>query len=342
MNGQKLIAALVVGATMLGALLLAKQAAPQPSAVKMTDAASAFLSSLTPKQRARATFPYDDVERLNWHYIPRPRKGLPLKATDGVARDAANKLIASGLSDAGIAQVLNIMSLEDVLYLLEGGDRVERRQRRDPENYFLTVFGTPDARGTWGWRLEGHHISLNYSVADGRLVATTPEFFGANPALIDAGPGRSIRVLGTEEDLAREILKACTPEQRKAVLISEKAPDDIPGGGAPQPDRGPAAGLAAAQMSPDQQSLLKQLLAEYLRNMPADVRAARDGQVAATGFENIRFAWWGSANRNERHAYRVQGPTFVIEYNNTQNNANHAHSVWRNLSGDFNQPAGGR
>jgi hypothetical protein len=339
MKTRKLTAGSLVCLTMVGALVVAKTSDQRPSGLRMSATAEKFLMSLPDEQRALATFAYDDAERLNWHFIPRPRKGLPLKAITPASRAAAHELISSGLSHNGYEQAINIMSLDDVLYLVEKGDSTERRQRRDPLNYYLTIFGTPSDHGVWGWRLEGHHLSLNYTVADGRVTATTPEFFGANPADIAAGPGRSIRVLGVEEDLAREIVRAGDPEQQKMVVINSKAPDDIPGGGRPQPEPFAPVGLPAAKMSKDQQALLKQLLGEYLRNMPDDVRAEREAKVESGAFDEIRFAWWGSLNRNERHAYRVQGPTFVIEYNNTQNNANHVHSVWRSLAGDFNLPA---
>ena len=183
-------------AMMLGALLAAKTSDQRSSGLRMSEAARAFLKALNDDQRAQATFRYDDPERLNWHYIPRARKGLPLKSLSPAARAAAQGLIASGLSERGYQQAVNVMSLEDVLFLLEKDDWSARRLRRDPLNYSLTVFGTPSDQGVWGWRLEGHHLSLNYTVKDGHVVASTPEFFGANPALVDAGPGRSIRVSG--------------------------------------------------------------------------------------------------------------------------------------------------
>jgi hypothetical protein len=338
-HSQKLVSAAVVTATMLGALLLAKTTESEPAAPRMIATARTFLDSLTPAQRAQAAYGYADPERTNWHYIPRPRKGVSIKDLETPARAAAKDFIASGLSQAGYEQALNVMSLEDVLYLVEGGDWKARRQRRDPLNYFLTVFGEPSDQGLWGWRLEGHHLSLNYSIANGKIVASTPEFFGANPALIEAGPGRSIRVLAAEEDLAREIAKSCTPEQRKTAQIDRHAPDDIKGQASTQPDPSPAVGLAAADMSKDQRALLKQLLGEYLKNMPAEVRAERESKLESAGFDKLKFGWWGSLNRNERHAYRIEGPTFLIEYNNTQNDANHVHSVWRNLAGDFNLPS---
>lgn len=339
-NAQKLVTASLVGATMFGALLVAKTSDQQSSGLRMAEAAREFVKTLTDEQRAQVTFQYDDPERLNWHYIPRARKGIPLKALTPASRAAAHAFITSGLSANGYEQVVNVMSLEDVLYLLEGGNWSERRQRRDPLNYSLSIFGTPSDRGVWGWRVEGHHLSLNYSVADGRVVASTPEFFGANPALVDAGPKRSIRVLGAEEDLAREVVRACNPEQMKTIIVDDKVPEDIWTTNKPQPVISAPVGLAASEMTKDQRTLLKHLLGEYLKNMPADVRSEREGRLETAGFENIRLGWWGSLNRNERHGYRVQGPTFLIEYNNTQNDANHVHSVWRNVDGDFNQAAG--
>lgn len=331
---QLLVAGLVV--VTMAALLVAQSPQAPATGLAMTEAAKAFQGTLTPAQLAQASFAYDDAERLNWHFIPRERKGLPLKALEGAAHKAALALIHSGLSEAGYDQTLNIMSLEEVLYLLEGGERQVRRERRDPQKYYLSIFGTPSDKGVWGWRVEGHHISLNFSVKDGRVVASTPEFFGANPGTIEAGKGRQIRVLGPEEDIARQILKLCTPEQQKACWISKTAPDEVPGPGAPQAEVGPAVGLSFKDMSADQQKLLQDLLGEYLKNLTGDVEAERRAKINAAGMDVIKFAWWGEPDLHERHHYRVQGPSFVIEYNNTQNNANHVHSMWRSLDGDLN------
>ncbi len=337
MTYHKLIAGTFVTLAM-GAVLWSKTTAVPSSGRAMTEAATAFLDALDEEQRQRALFDYDDRERLNWHFIPRERKGVALRELHGEALDRAQRLIASGLSDAGYGQALDVMSLEEVLYLLEGGDRARRRERRDPRKYYLSVFGKPTLAGTWGWRLEGHHLSLNYTVVDGEPVATTPEFFGANPARIDAGPGRQVRVLGPEEDIAREILRQCSPEAAKRAWIDRKAPDDVRAAGSTQPPQTPPVGLAYADMSDSQKRLLRELLNEYLKNMPADVERQRRAEIEQAGLDAIHFAWWGSDKPNERHAYRVQGPTFLIEYNNTQNSANHIHSVWRSLKGDFNLP----
>ncbi|MHC4879470.1 MAG: DUF3500 domain-containing protein [Planctomycetota bacterium] len=338
MKSRRLISSLAVVLAM-GALLSANLAQAPKSAKHMAVAAAVFLDSLSGPQRDMATFEFSDEERLNWHYIPRERKGLPLRSLEGNPRKNALALLRSGLSEAGYDQALNVMSLEEVLYLLEGGKREERRSKRDPQKYYFSVFGTPSTDGTWGWRIEGHHLSLNYTIVDGELVSTTPEFFGANPGFIDAGPGREIRVLGAEEDIARQILKQCSESQVDKCWLSKEAANDIRSVGTQQPSTDKAVGLAVSAMSADQKKLMSELLNEYLKNMPEDVVAERRERIRKAGMDSIYFAWWGSSERNERHAYRVQGPTFLIEYNNTQNSANHVHSIWRNTDGDFNLPA---
>ncbi len=327
----------------MGAILLAQGDAPDATGKAMLQAATKFRETLGKDELAQCSFAFDDAERLNWHFIPRVRKGLPLRDLEGESLKAAHALIASGLSKAGYDQTINIMSLEEILFLLEPGEREERRERRNPGKYYLSIFGTPSATGPWGWRLEGHHVSLNYTLDKGEVISSTPEFFGANPALVDAGPKRSIRVLGTEEDLARQILKLCTPEQAKIALIDTKAPDDLrvgsnPQAPNPQPELTPAVGLPASKMSDDQKKLLAELLGEYLKNMPADVSGRRRAALMRAGIDAIHFAWWGDSERNLRHYYRIQGPTFLIEYNNTQNDANHVHSYWRDFAGDFGVP----
>ncbi|MCA9050342.1 MAG: DUF3500 domain-containing protein [Planctomycetaceae bacterium] len=307
--------------------------------IAMAEAAARFVDSLDHSQRLAAQFSYDDPERLNWHFIPRDRNGIGLWDLNGAARDAANALVSSGLTAAGYEKVLQIRSLEEVLYLFEGGDEAERRQKRHPHRYYVSIFGTPGPKGLWGWRFEGHHLSLNFSIQDGRIVSSTPEFFGANPGLIDAGPGRSLRVLGRREDLARQILKACPDDRREKLWLSKEAPSDIRGGGVIQPVVDQVQGLRYSEMSPEQQKLLKELIGEYLTAMPAQVVRDRMQAIQQAGMNDIAFGWWGGSELNEPHHYVVQGKTFIIEYNNTQNSANHVHAIWRNLGGDFNLTA---
>ena len=308
--------------------------------VAMAQAASRFVEVLDYSNKLKATFNYDDPERLNWHFIPRERKGLGLWDLNGAALEAAEGLVRSGLSTAGYHKVLEVRSLEEVLYLFEGGDEEARRQKRHPHKYYVSIFGTPGVKGLWGWRFEGHHLSLNFSIKDGKVVSSTPEFIGANPGLIDAGPGRSLRVLGSREDIARSILKAAPESQRAAVWLSKEAPGDIRGGGVIQPVVAAAEGVRYADMTTDQQQLLKKLIAEYLAGVPATIVRERMKMIEADGMDDIHFGWWGGSERNEPHHYVVQGKSFIIEYNNTQNEANHVHAIWRNLGGDFNLPAG--
>lgn len=322
----------------LAVVLVAQAPNDTSSGQAMLSAAQAFRQAITAEQLKQCSFAFDDPERVNWHFIPRERKGLPLRDLEGAALKAGHALIRSGLSDAGYDQALNVMSLEEVLYLLEGGERDYRRERRHPGKYYLSVFGEPGPTGTWGWRVEGHHLSLNFTIRDNQVVSSTPEFFGANPGRVDAGPGRAVRVLGREEDLARSILKLCGPDEQKEAWISKVAPDEVPGPGALQPVVGAPQGLLVSRMSDHQKELLRELLDEYLQNVPKDVAEGRRQAINRAGKDQIAFAWWGDAEPNQRHHYRVQGPTFIIEYNNTQNEANHVHSMWRNIDGDFAIP----
>lgn len=338
MATRKLILATTVLTMTMVALLAAQNAQTPKTGQVMSVAAKGFLTAISADQKAQATFKFDDAERLNWHFIPRERKGLPLKSLEGAALKAAHAFIRSGLSEAGYDQTLNVMSLEELLYLLEGGEREFRRDRRDPGKYYLSVFGEPSDSGMWGWRLEGHHISLNFTIKDGKVISSTPEFFGANPGTVDAGKGRQIRVLGPEEDIARQVLKLCTPEQQKKCWITKEPPGEVPGPNVPQAVVVAPVGLPYSQMSEDQKKLIQDLLSEYLKNLPAEIEQERRAAINAAGIDKLHFAWYGLSELHEPHHYRVQGPTFVIEYNNTQNNANHVHSMWRNLQGDFGIP----
>lgn len=302
--------------------------------------AASGLMDLLPEEHKKAIFySYDDPERLNWHFIPRERNGVALWDLTGEPRKAAEELVKVGLSAVGYAKTLQVRSLEEVLYLFEGGDEEYRRTRRHPHKYHVTVFGQPAATGLWGWRFEGHHLSLNFSIKDGVVISSTPEMFGANPALIDAGPGRSLRILSGREDLARQILKACNDGQRQQMWISQTAPDDIRGAGEVHPVVDAAVGLRYADMSPEQKKLFRELLGEYLSAMPAQVVRDRMKAIEAAGIDHVRMAWWGDADVNQRHHYVIQGASFIIEYNNTQNDANHIHAMWRNIDGDFNLSA---
>jgi hypothetical protein len=296
----------------------------------MAETARQFLNSLTPEQRANAVFRFDDDERLNWHFIPKPRKGLTLKEMSPAQRHLAHALLNAGLSQRGYVKASTIMSLEEVLRILEN----DTGERRDPDKYYFTVFGEPSDKAAWGYRVEGHHLSLNFTVAGGR-VAGSPDFLGANPAHVKDGPRAGLRALAAEEDRARELLESLDPAQRKVAIVDSKAyPDILTGASRKAALEGQPSGLPSAKMTAKQRELLTNLLAEYADNFPEQISAARMEQVRKAG-TNLSFAWAGSTERGGPHYYRVQSPAFLVEYDNTQNKANHIHRVWRDFNGDW-------
>jgi hypothetical protein len=296
----------------------------------MAEAANRWLASLTPEQRSKATFTFEDDERVNWHFIPIERKGLPLREMTPAQKHLASVLLSAGLSQQGYVKAETVMSLEDVLRLLEKGSGPER----DPEKYFFSIFGEPSRTGTWGYRVEGHHLSQNYAVVNGH-VAGSPSFFGANPAEVLQGPRKGLRTLAAEEDLGREVIQSLDPEQRKVAIVSTEAYKEILTASDRQAAlNGQPSGLSASKMNSKQFELLMSLLEEYARNMPAQIAESREEQIKKAG-KDIYFAWAGGVGKGEAHYYRIQTPAILIEYDDTQNNANHIHSVWRDFHGDF-------
>jgi hypothetical protein len=304
------------------------------SGSQMATAAGRVIKSLDKDQIARATFPFESPERLNWHFIPRERKGLPIKEMTPAQRALTFGLLHTGLGASGFLKATTIMSLEQILKDLEKGSGPVR----DPELYFLTVFGKPTDRGKWGWRVEGHHLSLNFTIEDGKVTAATPAFFGANPAEVRQGPREGLRTLADVEDRALRLVQALDSDQKKLAVVEEAAPKDIRAANTPQPPTDEAVGIPFAKLTEDQKAMLKALVESYAADMPAEVAQAWIGEIRQAGPDPVRFAWFGPADRSQPHAYRVQGPTFLIEFNNTQNGANHIHSVWRNMLGDFGIP----
>jgi hypothetical protein len=305
----------------------------------MAASADRFLAALTADERKQASFPFDAEERLNWHYIPRARKGLPIKAMTEPQRQLARELLKTGLSQHGYLTATSIMNLETILGDLERQNAAPPANPpaivRDPELYFFSVFGTPSPRDPWGWRVEGHHVSLNFTVVKGTPVASTPWFFGTNPAEVKDGPNKGMRILGQEEDAARALLLALGPEERKSATIADIAPNDMVTANAASVTPLSPIGVSAAALTPAQRGQLMKLIAVYTSEMAPDIAADRQAKLQRAGVEKIAFAWAGEAERGKKHYYRIQGPTFLVEYDNTQNDANHIHSVWRDFDGDF-------
>ncbi len=325
-------AALRIFAIGVGVVLLTSAYTRMHSASVMTDAAQAFLNSLTPAQRAQATYQFQDQERFDWHYIPKPRKGLSMHDMTPEQKQLAHALLAAGLSQQGYIKAVSIMSLDEVLKVLEGG----KGPGRDPEGYFFTVFGQPSATGTWGYRVEGHHLSQNFTIANGQ-VQGAPSFFGTNPAEIREGPRKGLRVLAREEDLGRQLVKSLTADQKKMAIISKDAPKEILTEASRKAAlNGQPSGLMASKMTASERAIFQSLLDEYCRNMTDQIDQTRQDQIRKAG-DNIYFAWAGGEEPGQGHYYRIQSPSFLVEFDNTQDHANHIHSVWRDFNGDFGE-----
>ena len=316
----------------------------EKSAASMAGAATKFLESLTPEQRQKAAFAFESEERLKWHFIPTemfPRNGLIVGDMTEAQRKAAHALLQAGLSQRGYMTTTAIMDLETILGVLEDAARKANPGGRgnvlvrDPVRYYFSVFGTPSPRGAWGWRVEGHHVSLNFTVVNGNLVASSPTFFGSNPAEVREGPKKGLRILASQEDSARALLTALDEAQRKQAVFDATAPNDIATMNALDIKPLSPGGITADRLTTAQRDLLMAIIDAYAGVMPSDVAAERLDKIKKAGVEKISFAWAGDAARGQRHYYRVQGPTFLIEYDNTQNNANHIHAVWRDFAGDF-------
>jgi hypothetical protein len=328
---------LTVAATLISIFAGGAIIASQKSAANMAKAAAGFLASLTPEQRARVAFPFESDERLRWHFIPNemfPRKGLMIKDMNETQRRLAHDLLRSGLSARGYLKVTSIMELEDILKVIETGGKFARNK----EEYLFSIFGTPTAKGRWGWRVEGHHVSVRFAVVDGAVtdnLASSPMFLGTNPAEVQEGEKKGLRVLADEEDAGRALVMALPADLQKQAVVNAVAPSDIltmnKNDIKPLPDQG----VLYAALPATQQALLSKLIEVYTSNMEADIAAERLAKIKAAGMDKIRFAWLGETDKGKKHYYSVQGPTFLIEYDNTQNNANHIHSVFRDFDGDF-------
>jgi hypothetical protein len=318
----------------------------RPVLERMAEAAADWLASLQPAQRDKAGYPFPATgERTRWYYTPNERGGLPLAEMDPVQQRLAHRLVASGLSEGGYAAASTIMGLENVLDAREGwrrsySGRAMPNRGRDPQLYFVSVFGDPGA-GSWGWRVGGHHVALNYTVLPGEGVSASPLFLGANPASTRLVGPVVLRPLGAEEDLGRQLLDSLAADQRATTVLSPEAPDDILQTNRPVVEAGPPEGLSAARMLPQQRELLAALLRQYLGRLPGPVAAVVAERFAGDGLEAVHFAWAGGPEPGQPHYYRVQGPRLLIEYDNVQNGVNHVHSVWRDPEGDFGQSSTG-
>ena len=331
----------IVAAGCVALWFVAAKAADR-SPASMATAANKFLATLSAEHKKAATFPFDSAERDHWGFVPTEifaRNGLTMGAMSATERAAAHDLLKSGLSQKGYLTATSIMQLEDVLKAIEdagGGDAAAgRRMERNPVKYFVSVFGTPSQTGSWGWRVEGHHVSLNFTVMNGSLAGSTPQFFGSNPAEVMSGPKKGLRILQDEEDPARALLLSLTPAQRAKAVLAIAAPGDILTMNRNNIEKLEASGVPAGELQPNQRALLMQVIDAYAGAMAGDIASDRMAKLRQAGIEKITFTWAGGDKRGEKFYYRLQGPTFLIEFDETQDNANHIHSVWRDFNGDF-------
>jgi hypothetical protein len=295
----------------------------------MVSAASALLAALGEDARARAVVAFDDPRRLRWTYLPRERIGLPLRDMDGDQRLLAHRLLRTALSLPALAQAVTITAWETVLEAVEGRDD----GRRDPGRYHVTVFDRPAADARWGWRFEGHHLSVSVTLDGERPVAATPLFLGAHPARVPFPGGGALQPLLPEEALARDLLAALDPAERRVAVVADAAPDDILTATSAQASGVANDGIAAERLTGSARDRVRRLVQLYLGRF----HAALAGELWAGAEDDprLRFAWAGPSEPGDAHYYRLRSERLLVEYDNRQDGANHVHTVVRDLHGDL-------
>ena len=297
------------------------------AAQRIAEAANRFLGLLDEAQRRQAMIAFESDNRRDWHYIPRSRQGLALGEMKPAQREAAHALFGSVLNERGLQAIENVRIVEGVL-------RESQGSFRDPDRYYVSIFGTP-GRFPWGWRLEGHHLSLNVTLAAAGHITATPFFLGAHPATVREGPHKRLRPLGAAEDLARQLMAALSEEQRRGAIIAERAFGDIVASPGRERDLAQPVGLALSAIDGTARNLVEALVDRFVGTLAPDLAAVQKQRVIEQELGRFRFAWAGPLAPGQPHYFRVHGPVTLIEHDNTQNNANHIHSVWRDLTADF-------
>ena len=303
----------------------------------IVQAASALLQSLDKSQLQKINYPYDSDERFNWYFVPKARNGLKLQEMNDQQKTAAMSLLKATLSQQGQEKAIAIIQLEIILKELENAP--PESDYRSPVKYYFTVFGTPDDKNLWGWRVEGHHLSLNFSSASGKVVSATPLFFGSNPGIVPSGDKKGYQILKDEVNFAFELLNSLSAEQLKKVIISETALGDIITGNKRKVNALADEGITYAEMNAAQQKLFLRLLSVYIKNYPLGFSNELMQKIEKTGLDKLRFIWAGGRKYGEGngHYYRIQNEVILVEYDNTQNGGNHIHTVTRDLTNDFGE-----
>jgi hypothetical protein len=320
--------------SLIGYLLILVSFISTPiSAQDLSEHANKFLGTLDASLKSNAQYAFDDAERFDFHFVPRSRNGVPLKELSSSQRDAVMLLLKASLSEQGFKKATSIIQLENVLREIEG--RGSSDAYRDPLNYSITIFGTPSKKGPWGWRLEGHHVSLNFSSVNASIESSTPSFFGSNPAIVPSGGEKGKQILKAETELGFTLVNSFDDDQLKSARFSETAPAEIFTANNRNAAQLDPKGIGYGQMNAAQKKQLLELLNVYVKNYSMGFSSRLMAKIEKAGIENLSFAWAGSLKPGAGHYYRIQGPMLLIEYDNTQTNANHVHSVVRDLTNDF-------
>jgi hypothetical protein len=295
--------------------------------------ATLFLSSLRPEQLGKAQYQFEADERFNWAFVPTTRNGISFHDLDKKQRDAATLLMKTSLAAQGFQKATGIIALESVLRELEG--RAPGDNYRDPLNYFFTFFGTPSTSGVWGWRIEGHHLALNFTSVNGLIESSTPSFFGANPGIVPKGAEIGKQVLKQETDLGFVLINSLSQKQLRTARFSETALPEIVSSNNRKASTLEPKGILFTDLDEHQKKTFLQLLDVYVKNYQLGFSKKLMDKITKAGIENLSFAWAGALQPGGGHYYRIQGPILLIEYDNTQGNANHVHTAVRDLTNDF-------
>lgn len=314
-------------------LFLSGFVAAEAQKTDLASQANAFLSMLTPEIKAKAQFAYTDEERSNWNFVPLPRKGATFHDLNETQQAALLELIRNSLSEQGFQKAKTIMAHELILRGVEG--RGENDNYRDPQKYYISIFGTPAKDKVWGWRLEGHHLSLNFSSVNGMVDASTPSFMGSNPAIVPSGPNKGLQILKEETELGYQFMRSLSEEQQQKAIFSDKALPEIVTSNARKASALEPKGILFGSLSKEQKTAFEELLNLYVKNYQFGFANKLMEKIRKAGMDNLSFAWAGSLQQGEGHYYRIQGPMLLIEYDNTQSNANHVHTAVRDLTNDF-------
>ncbi|NEU69018.1 DUF3500 domain-containing protein [Spirosoma agri] len=350
-----LFCCMIVGQILAQSVAPPKKTATQKVRDEMREAVQTFLQTLTPEQRQKTMFPFDNEERFNWHFVPRERKGLPLKQMTPEQRQAAMAMLKTGLSDQGYEKATAIIDMENVLRVID--KRPPNDTYRDPENYSFTIFGDPETKNPWSWRIEGHHLSLQFMSLTGKVLAQTPTFFGSNPGVLRLDstmadkrmanpriadlPQKGRQILKQETERAFALLKTLNADQRKKAVLAAVAYPEMVTSNRRSAVLEKMDGLMLADMTADQRKLFLELLQVYMSNYRITLANQQLAKLQKSGLDSLRFGWAGDLTpelgEGKGWYYRIHGPTILIEYDNSQTNANHIHTVVRDLTNDFGE-----